>query len=117
MLNRAVNYRANKAMKTNNKAIRTARRGAVPTLLKEREIAVSFANIKSGLVREYGTAIGGHNDLLRSALNEAEALAWQTAYPHLFFPVLAQEKASAVTTWAARQRRVQRASREIAMAV
>jgi len=82
-----------------------------------RELAVQMANIKNGLVREFGTALGGHGPLLRSALNEAEALAWQTPYPHLIFPVLAHEKEAAVNRWAARQRRVQRASREIAMAV
>lgn len=82
-----------------------------------RELAVQMTQIKNGLVREFGLALGGHNELLRSALNEAEALAWQTPFPHLVFPVLAQEKASAVNHWAARQRRVQRASREIALAV
>ena len=82
-----------------------------------RELAVQMAQIKNGLVREFGMALGGHNELLRSALNEAEALAWQTAYPHLLFPVLAHEKASAVNHWAARQRRIERASRELSMAV
>lgn len=37
--------------------------------------------------------------LLRLALNEAEAVAWQTMYPHLFFPVLATEKVQAVIAW------------------
>lgn len=84
---------------------------------ERREIAVQFKNIKNGLAREFGTALGGHGQLLASALNEAEALAWQTGYPHLFFPVLAEEKAVAVNRWAARQRRVQQASREMALAV
>lgn len=83
---------------------------------KCREITTQVASIKSGLVREFGAAIGGHANLLRSALNEAEALAWQTPYPHLLFPVLAEEKAVAVNRWAARQRRVHRASREMVFA-
>jgi len=37
------------------------------------------------------------------ALNEAEALAWQTPYPHLIFPVLAQEKIRAIADWHERQ--------------
>lgn len=86
-------------------------------LAQSRELTVELNKIKNGLVREFGLALGGHNELLRSALNEAEALAWQTPYPHLVFPVLAEEKASAVNHWAARQRRVERASREIALAV
>jgi len=84
--------------------------------LKCREMSVQLAQIKSGLIREFGVAIGGHSQLLRSALNEAEAIAWQTPYPHLLFPVLALEKASEVNRWAARQRRVQNASREISLA-
>lgn len=83
----------------------------------QRHVKVQFTNIKNGLVREFGAAIGGHGQLLASALNEAEALAWQTGYPHLLFPVLAEEKASGINLWAARQRRVRQASREIALAV
>ena len=36
-------------------------------------------------------------------LGEAEALAWQTGYPHLFFPALATEKVQAAAGWNARQ--------------
>jgi hypothetical protein len=42
--------------------------------------------------------------MLRLVLNEAEALAWQTAYPHLVFPELAAEKAHAAAQWEQRQR-------------
>jgi len=42
--------------------------------------------------------------LLRQALNEAEAIAWQTGFPQLVFPSLALEKARAVATWENRQR-------------
>jgi hypothetical protein len=83
--------------------------------MRNRDLAVQVNLIKDGLIREFGMALGGHGDVLRSALNEAEALAWQTPYPHLLFPVLAQEKASAVNLWAARQRNVARASREISL--
>lgn len=41
--------------------------------------------------------------LLRLALNEAEALAWETGYPHLVFPTLAIEKAQALARWNLRQ--------------
>jgi hypothetical protein len=41
--------------------------------------------------------------LLRLALIEAEALAQQTGFPHLFFPVLATEKASNAARWQYRQ--------------
>ena len=80
-----------------------------------RELAVQVARVKNGLVREYGVAIGGQTQLLEAALREAEAVAWQTPYPHLLFPALAEEKATAVSRWAARQRAVRRNSREIVL--
>lgn len=43
----------------------------------------------------------GH--LVRLALNEAEALASQTAFPDLVFPLLAEEKLSALKDWHQRQ--------------
>jgi hypothetical protein len=81
-----------------------------------RELSRQVALVKQAMVREFGTAISGHGQLLNSALNEAEALAWQTPYPYLFFPTLAEEKASAVSRWAARQRQVRRSSREFSLA-
>jgi hypothetical protein len=42
--------------------------------------------------------------LLHLALNEAEALAWQTGFPALVFPELALEKANRVAEWHERQR-------------
>jgi hypothetical protein len=37
--------------------------------------------------------------LFRVALNEAEALAWETEYPQLVFPTLAEEKIEAISSW------------------
>ncbi len=37
----------------------------------------------------------GQRGLVNHAIEEAEALAWETGFPHLLFPVLALEKASA----------------------
>ena len=62
--------------------------------------------IRSGIEREFSWRMAGYEQLLKSAMNEAEALAWQTSYPHLFFPALAEEKAAAVQQWAVRQRTV-----------
>jgi hypothetical protein len=44
--------------------------------------------------------------MLRLAFDEAEALAWQTGFPHLWFPVLAQEKAESIARWDWRQNRI-----------
>jgi hypothetical protein len=37
--------------------------------------------------------------LFRVALNEAEALAWETEYSQLVFPTLAEEKIEAMSAW------------------
>jgi hypothetical protein len=44
------------------------------------------------------------------ALNEAEALAWETEYPYLVFPTLAAEKAQAVAKWQVRQHLIRNGS-------
>lgn len=66
-----------------------------------------LADIRGEVESEFARATAGYEKLLSSALNEAESLAWQTPYPHLFFPELAEEKAVAVRQWAAHQRAVQ----------
>lgn len=63
-------------------------------------------DVKNGLLRERSDVLREQGALFHSALNEAEALAWQTPFPHLVFPVLAEEKVSSVDQWLARQRRV-----------
>ncbi len=59
---------------------------------------------KQAILTEFRESLQAPEHLLRLALNEAEALAWQTAYPHLVFPALATEKAEALGAWLARQR-------------
>ena len=61
-------------------------------------------------MREFESSTKEQAQMLRSVLNEAEALAWQTPYPHLLFPVLAQEKAESARQWAERQLDVRRAT-------
>ena len=52
-----------------------------------------LTNVKASIEREFARFTEGNERLLRAAINEAEALAWQTPYPHLLFPVLAEEEA------------------------
>jgi hypothetical protein len=58
------------------------------------------------VIAEFSGAVNGRGHLLELAVNEAEALAWQTEFPSLFFPALAEEKAHAVARWAEHQRYV-----------
>jgi len=62
-----------------------------------------LARAKAAIFAEWQSALATQERLLRLALNEAEALAWQTQYPHLVFPELATEKAQAVAAWSRRQ--------------
>jgi hypothetical protein len=48
--------------------------------------------------------------MLRLAVAEAEAIAWQTSVPHLIFPTLAMERVQAVSNWSDRQQSVRRQS-------
>jgi hypothetical protein len=72
-----------------------------------RKLVSGIANAKKALLAEFQNQYGASQHLLRLALNEAEALAWQTNYPHLVFPTLAMEKANAVLDWSAHQQDVQ----------
>src|SRR5881394_1292647 len=64
----------------------------------------AIAKARALLESEFGLLRQRQPRLLRQALNEAEAIAWQTGFPQLVFPLLALEKARAVATWESRQR-------------
>jgi len=70
-----------------------------------QKVLARIKKAKEVIFAESHAALGTHEHLLRLALNEAEALAWQTAYPHLVFPDLATEKVRAVIAWESRQAR------------
>jgi hypothetical protein len=76
----------------------------------------ALARIRGAVLNEYAHLAGEHARLLRLALNEAEALAWQTEYPHLFFPALAVEKAQSAVSWHERQRALRPGGRQLALA-
>jgi len=73
-----------------------------------RKLLAGITQTRNRIANEFHETFEAHEQLVQLALNEAEALAWQTAYPHLLFPALAVEKVQAVATWQARQRSVQR---------
>ncbi len=68
-----------------------------------RKLIAQIQTTKDAILNEFRKTLGAHERMLRLALNEAEALAWQTDFPHLVFPMLATEKARAVVAWHARQ--------------
>jgi hypothetical protein len=76
---------------------------ADPCLASSRKLSSQIQTVKGRVLVERRQKLEEHQHLLELALNEAEALAWQSGFPELLFPVLAAEKAEAVTTWHARQ--------------
>jgi hypothetical protein len=62
--------------------------------------------LKARTKAAFAAPTAGYESMVDLAINEAEAIAWQTAYPHLVFPTLAEEKVSAVARWAVRQRAI-----------
>ncbi len=58
---------------------------------------------RNRIANEFHETLEANGQLVQLALNEAEALAWQTAYPHLLFPALAMEKVQSVAAWQTRQ--------------
>jgi len=73
-----------------------------------RKLLDRIERVKQAVLDEFHETMDAHNQMVRLAVNEAEALAWETDYPHLIFPALAQEKAQQVTSWEARQREIRR---------
>jgi len=71
-----------------------------------RKFLAQIEKVKEQVKDEYRGLMGGRQHLLELAMNEAEALAWQTDFPQLFFPTLATEKARAVAGWHVQQRRL-----------
>ena len=82
--------------------------GANPTLKSAclvccRKLLGQIAKVKNAIGNEFREKLASREHLLHLALNEAEALAWQSGVPHLVFLTLAREKAEAVAQWHARQ--------------
>jgi hypothetical protein len=80
------------------------------------KILAQITAAKAAIFAESYEALKAQERLLRLALNEAEATAWQTLYPQLVFPVLATEKVQAVMAWQARQQAVRQASPALVLA-
>jgi LytS/YehU family sensor histidine kinase len=75
-----------------------------------RKILAQTKRVKEIILAESSQALRMREHELRLALNEAEALVWQTNYPHLLFPALATEKIQAVVNWNKRQQMVRQSN-------
>ena len=91
----------------NYEAIVRYRQGYIQAAYSDAVFEKKEAELAMRLVSAYFEALLAMDKL---ALNEAEALARQTNYPHLLFPALATEKIQTVEAWNERQQTVREAS-------
>lgn len=82
-----------------------------------QKLVAQIERTKNAILGEFLATLEAHEHLLRLAVTEAEALAWQTDFPLLVFPTLAREKAQAVVAWQTRQRSTHRISARFALDV
>ena len=80
------------------------------------KIRAQIGQVKNNIVAEFKGVFETQEALLRLAIIEADALAWQTEYPHLIFPLLATEKIQAAAQWQARQQFLRRNNSAYALA-
>jgi hypothetical protein len=71
-----------------------------------QKVLAQVWKVKDAIFAEWRETLRDHQRLLRLALNEAEAMAFETDYPHLLFPAVAAEKARAVADWAGHQKSI-----------
>jgi hypothetical protein len=82
-----------------------------------RKLLAQLESTKARILADFRGSLREHEHLLELAVNEAEARAWQAGFPHLLFPVLAEENARAAATWHARQQDLLRHSPALGVAV
>jgi len=75
-----------------------------------QKVLAQITAAKESILTESRQAFKAPDRLLQLAVSEAEALAWQTTYPQLVFPILAVEKVQALAAWSAAQESVRRGS-------
>lgn len=105
-------------MKNNQEAGKqnVTRKLATACLDRCQRLLAHIATVKANLVTEFKENFEVQDKLLRLALNEAEALAWETDYPHLVFPTLAREKVKVAANWNERQDMIRRSEPVYAVA-
>jgi hypothetical protein len=68
-----------------------------------KKLLAGIEQAKDRIAKDFQETLASHGRLFQLAMNEAEALARQTDYPHLLFPSLAMEKIQTVAAWQTRQ--------------
>jgi hypothetical protein len=91
------------AKRTTQKADQNRESLAAACVASCHKLAARLNQAREAVLNEFADTLAAHRHLLQLALNEAEALAWQTEVPALVFADLAVEKAQALANWQSRQ--------------
>src|SRR6266516_4599797 len=75
-----------------------------------KKLGAQIQKTKNAILKEFVDAFKTQEHLLRLALNEAEALAWQTEFLFFFNDTPTTEKAQAALAWSVRQRSLNRSA-------
>jgi HSP90 family molecular chaperone len=94
--------------KSGNEILTTGQTFANLCVQSCKKLLAGIDEAKNRIENEFQEAFKSHGQLLHLALNEADALSRQTAYPHLLFPTLAVEKVQVVAAWKTRQQSLRR---------
>jgi hypothetical protein len=69
------------------------------TVASGQKLIVGIERAKQNLAARFVDQSELPQRLFQVAMNEAEALAWETEFPQLVFPTLAEEKIAAMSYW------------------
>ena len=73
-------------------------------------------SLRQQLAAGFATAEANVRRWVQLTLNEAEALACETAVPELVFPILAEEKLAQLSRWQRRQARIREVTEQLSFA-
>lgn len=83
--------------------------------LQHRAFA-ALARVRGDIEHKYASVKDQAPRIVHLTLNEAEAVAWDSGFPHLVFPLLAEEKLSKAAAWVNRQRTLREDTHVLALA-
>lgn len=88
--------------------------------IRNRPAAVAanarLERLRLDFVRRFAATAAPLHRWVHLTLNEAEALARETAVPELVFPILAEEKLAQLSRWQRRQARIREMTEQLSFA-
>lgn len=70
-----------------------------PWVATGQKLVIGIERARQNLIAQFKDQLQLPSRLFQVALNEAAALAWETGFPQLVFPTLAEEKIAELSAW------------------